>query len=268
MADSDVAVIKSGRFVASGLRGLSSGLVVVLAVAGCAAGGSATAPAESAAITPVAAATASPCPTPAGTVPNVFSVPGEFAELEPRETYWVDPDFDPCTPLRVLYTIPADGWLAWTGTFKPEEGAEDRRVGVSIVTVTNLVVEGCTDHSLADPPVGPTVDDLATALADLGPFVVTSPPSDVTIYGYSGKHLELTLPEMQFSDCVGDEVISWDAPVLSYPFHGYLPRMIEEFWILDVHGSRLVIVANRTPDSAPEAIEEMQAVLDSIQIEP
>jgi hypothetical protein len=215
----------------------------------------------------VAAATGGPCPTPDGTVPNVFGVPGEFPELE-RRTYWVDPDIDSCTSLRVLYTIPAEGWLSWTGTFKPEEGAEDRRVGVSIVTVTNLVVDGCTDHSLANPPVGPPVDDLATALADLRPFLVTSPPSDVTIYGYSGKHLELSLPEVQLSECVEGEVISWAAPVLSYPFHGYLPRMVEEFWILDVDGSRLVIVASRLPDSAPEDIEEMQAVLDSIEIEP
>jgi hypothetical protein len=242
----------------------------VIAMAGCAAGNQAISPAESAAQSRVAAATASPCPTPTETVPNVFSVPGEFPELEPR-TYWVDADIDPCTPLRVLYTIPADGWRAWIGTFKPEEGAllglEERRVGISIVTVTNLVVDGCTDHRLTDPPVGPSVDDLATALADLGPFVVTSPPRDVTIYGYSGKYLELSLPEMQFSECVGGEVISWDADVLSYPFHGYLPRMIEEFWILDVEGSRLVIVASRVADSAPEDIEEMRAILDSIQIE-
>ena len=104
-------------------------------------------------------------------------------------------------------------------------------------------------------------------LADLDPFLVTSPPRDVTIYGYSGKYLVLALPEMQFTDCVGDEVISWDAPVLSYPFRGYLPRLIEEFWILDVRGSRLVVVANHTPDASPEDIAEMEAVLDSIQIE-
>lgn len=246
-------------------------LGIVLAVAGCAASDVATPPADSATISPVAAATPSPCPTPNGTVPSVFSVPGpeDFPPLGPT-TYWVDPDFDSCTPLRVLYTIPADGWLAWTGTFKDGEGpgGEVTRVGVSIVTVTNLVVDGCADHSLADPPVGPTVDDLATALAALPPFVVTSPPGDVTIDGYGGKHLELAVPEMEFSECVDGELISWDAPVLSYPFHGYLPRMIEEFWILDVQGSRLVIVGNRTPDAAPEDIAEWHAVLDSIQIEP
>lgn len=239
-------------------------LGLVVAVAGCEAGDVATttspAPATSA-----GAARATPCPTPTETVPSVFSVPGDFGALEPT-TYWVDPDFDSCTTLRVLYTIPAEGWQAWTGAFK-ESG--DQRVGVSIVTVTNLVVDGCEDHSLADPPVGPTVDDLATALADFPPFVVTSPASDVTIDGYSGKRLELAVPEtLEFTDCVDDELISWDAPILSYPFHGYLPRLIEEFWILDVQGSRLVIIAGSTPDAPPKDVEEMRALLDSIQIEP
>lgn len=237
---------------------------LVVAVVGCEAGDVATTTSAAPATASPVAAPATPCPTPTGTVPSAFSVPGDFGALEPT-TYWVDPDFDSCTPLRVLYTIPAEGWQAWTGAFK-ETG--DQRVGVSIVTVTNLVVDGCADHGLADPPVGPTVDDLATALADLPPFVVTSPPSDVTIYGYSGKHLELAVPEIEFTDCVEDELISWDAPILSYPFHGYLPRLIEEFWILDVQGSRVVIVANWTPDSTPENIGEMRALLDSIQIEP
>jgi hypothetical protein len=48
-----------------------------------------------------------------------FDDPGEFAFLEPR-TYWVDSDDDPCTSLRVLFTVPADGWQAWVGAFKEE----------------------------------------------------------------------------------------------------------------------------------------------------
>ena len=193
-------------------------------------------------------------------------MPGDFAELD-ETTYWVDPDFDTCTPLRALFTIAAPGWLAWTGTFKDDE--EGGHVGISIVTVTNLVVDGCSDHGLADPPVGPSVDDLATALAELRPFVVTSPPSDVTVDGYDGKYLEVRLPETtDLSTCVDGEVISWDAAVLSYPFHGYFVGLIEEFWILDVEGSRLAIIANRSPDSPRADVAEMRAILDSIEIEP
>ena len=257
---------------------LAVGLALV--VAGCGTGGGATtAPATAASPAPTATALgpastapappatpAAPCPTPSVTVPSVFSVPGEFAELD-QETFWVDPDFDTCTSLRALFTIPAPGWLAWTGTFKPDEA--DRHVGISIVTVTNLVVDGCHDHGLANPPVGPSVDDLATALAELEPFVVTSPPSDVTAYGYDGKYLEVRLPEAtDLSTCTGGEVISWDTPVLSYPFHGYFLGLIEEFWILDVEGSRLAIITNRSPDSPRADVAEMRAILDSIEIEP
>jgi hypothetical protein len=90
--------------------------------------------------------------------------------------------------------------------------AKDGHVGVSITTVTNLVRHGCRDHSPADPPVEPTVDDLATALADLARFLVTSPPTAITIYGYSGKHLELAVPrradrgrgdDRRFTECIG-----------------------------------------------------------------
>ena len=117
--------------------------------------------------------------------------------------------------------------------------------------------------------MGPSVDDLATALADLGPLVVSSPPGDVTVHGYSGKHLELRVPETtNFIKCVGGELISWDAPVLSYPFHGYFPGSIEEFWILDVRGSRLVIVAQRSTHSPPGDVAEMRALFNSIEIEP
>jgi hypothetical protein len=93
----------------------------------------------------------------------------------------------------VVYEVPFEGWSQWIGAVKSTDGGD---VGVSITTVTNLVRHGCRDHSWADPPVGPGVDDLAAALADLAPFRVTSPPKDMTIYGYRGKYLELTVPDL------------------------------------------------------------------------
>ena len=261
---------------------------MILLIAGCGAGSGAATLAPTAAnadpTTPTAAPTAAtPAPTdagspatamtqepscapPQGSVPDVFSIPGEFPELEPT-TYSVDPDFDDCTSLRVLFTVPGPGWLQWFGSFKPD--GDDRRVGVSIVDVTNLVADGCKDHLLADPAVGRGVDDLAVALAELAPFEVTSPPSDVRVHGYRGKYLEWQLPaSTDLTKCVNGEVISWDATILSYPFHGYFLGMIEEFWILDVDGTRLVIAANRAPDSSPADVAEMRALLDSIEIQP
>lgn len=193
-----------------------------------------------------------------------------FSPLEPG-TYFIDADTDRPTPLRVVYEIPADAWSSWIGAAK--FGPDDGHVGVSITTVVNLVTDGCRDHYSADPPVGPTVDDLATALSELSPFEVTSPPSDVTVYGYRGKHLELTVPDMAFDRCDAGDLRSWIAPMDAAEegdaFYGYTgPGYREEFWILDVDGTRLMIAAGRSPGSPPEDLAELRAILDSIRIEP
>jgi hypothetical protein len=86
--------------------------------------------------------------------------------------------------------------VQWVGAaFRPREET-DGHVGVSIMTVTNLVRDGCSDHRPADPRVRPSVDDLAAALADLAPFKVTAAPRHVTAFGYRGRHLELTVPDL------------------------------------------------------------------------
>jgi hypothetical protein len=246
------------------------GLALLVALAGCAPGTGTTAPKTSASPAP-----SEPSPTP--TTQDIMELE-PFAPLEPG-TYFIDPDGDPSTPLRVAYEVPAEGWSQWIGAVK---FGDDGHAGVSITTVTNLVQHGCRDHSWADPPVGTSVDDFASALADLAPFRVTSPPKDVTIYGYRGKHLELTVPDLpveevgddrRFTGCEEGTLKSWVAFVDTEPgdaFYGYNgePGRTEEFWILDVDGTRLVIETNWSPASPPEDVAEMRAILDSIWIEP
>lgn len=217
----------------------------------------------------VASPTAPSDPSLTPTIQNVM----DFEPLGPIEpgTYFVDADLDPSTPLRVVYDIPAEGWSNWIGAAK--FGPDDGHVGVSITTVVNLVTDGCRDHLAAVPPVGPTVDDLATALPELAPFEVTTAPEDVTIYGYSGKHLEWIVPDIAFDRCDAGDVRSWIAPMdaaeVGDAYYGYTgPGYREEFWILDVEGTRLMIAAERSPGSPPEDLAELRAVLDSIRIEP
>lgn len=178
----------------------------------------------------------------------------------------------------MVYDVVEEGWSQWGGATKFH--GEDGHVAVSIGTVANLVTHGCKDSSPADPPVGPTVEDLAAALADLAPFRVTSAPADVTMYGYQGKHLELTVPDLpvesdgehgyDFVGCVGGNLSSWIlAGEGGEPYFGYTePGYTEEFWILDVEGTRLMIAAERTPGSPAEYLAEQRAILDSIRIEP
>lgn len=226
---------------------------------------------------PTTPPTTSGDPGPAAGIQNIWDLP-LFAPLE-RGTYFIDPDLDPSTPLRVVYEVPVDGWSMWIGAVK--FGDDDRHVAVSITTVVNLVRDGCRDHSREDPPVGPTVDDLATALADLAPFRVTSPPKDVTAYGFNGRYLELTVPNLpvegsgddrSFTGCSGGDLKSWVAPFDTEPgdaYYGYTGSgYSEEFWILDVEGTRLMIAAERSPGSPPEDLAELRAILETIRIEP
>jgi hypothetical protein len=113
----------------------------------------------------------------------------------------------------------------------------------------------------------------------LAPFKVTSPPKDVTPHGYSGKHLELTVPDLPvnrdlgerfFRGCVERKLMSWIATNLGGGYWGYNsePGRTEEFWILDAEGSRLVIEASWSPDAPRQDLVEMRAILDSIRIYP
>ena len=138
--------------------------------------------------------------------------------------------------------------------------------------------QACHNHSPADPPVGPGVKDLATALTDLAPFKVASAPEGVTFHGFSGEHLELTVPDLPadhegFTGCEDLNLASWMSPSLGPPgdnaFFGYTgPGYREEFWILDVEGTRLMISAGRSEGSPTQDLAEQQDILDSIRIEP
>ena len=219
---------------------------------------------------------AGPTAVPAPTYPaDVMDVP-DFSPLE-AETYFVEPVG---TDIQVFYTIPAEGWLSWFGAFKfgSEADPPNSVIGFGIMNVTNVVQDGCTGHVAADPPVGPTVDDMATALAALTPFVLTKAPSDVTIDGFSGKYLELTVPDIafeefddgnKFTDCTAGELWSYIGKPLSFAAHAYShPGQSEEIWLLNVDGQRLMIVAGKSPGSSDGDIAELRSILDSIDIVP
>ena len=253
-------------------------VAVLLALGACGPGQQAGEPTRSG-----PSATNEQSPTTDPVRPSSTSAPQDIWSFEPWSpieagTYFIDPDLDPSTPLRVVYEVPVEGWSMWIGAVRFQD--DGGHVGVSITTVKNLVTDGCSDHSWAEPPVGPSVVDLAEALATLAPFEVTTPPEDVTIYGYSGKHLVLTVPEPPgdvagdpaFTGCVGRQLKSWVAPFDTEPgdaYYGYTgPGYTEEFWILDVQGTRLMIAAETSSGASETDVAERKAILDTIRIEP
>jgi hypothetical protein len=78
--------------------------------------------------------------------------------------------------------------------------------------------------------------------------------------------------DRSFTGCVEGNLKSWVAAIDTEPgesFYGYTgPGYTEEFWILDVDGTRLVITAERSPGSPRKDLAEQRAILESIQIEP
>jgi len=259
-----------------GLRLLTAAVIVGIA-SGCGSSGAGTT--AKAMITPSPASTPSAAASPPVATPVIQDVMalGEFSKLTPG-TYSIDPDGDPSTPLRVVYEVAADGWQQWIGAAKFSDVGH---TGLSITTVTNLVTDGCRNHSWADPPVGPSVSDLARALSDLAPFQVTAPATDVTVYGFRGKHIEWTVPDLTvegtggnqtFVGCIGGALMSWVAfidTVNGDAFYGYTgPGYREEFWILDVDGTRLMIAAEDSRGSPKKDLAERDEVLASIRIEP
>jgi hypothetical protein len=96
--------------------------------------------------------------------------------------------------------------------------------------------------------------------------------------GYTGQHLQLTVPDLtvtgsgqerHFADCQQDALHTWSGPN-SETFFGYNGEVgrTEDFWILDVDGTRLVLVVSTSPAAPPEDLIEMEALFDSIRIEP
>ena len=123
-----------------------------------------------------------------------------------------------------------------------------------------VYADPCHDHeTLLDPLPGPSAAELADALAGLPGLEVTS-PTDVTLGGYQGKQLTMTAP------ATGDFCRVWELPLGAT--NDVAPGDQQRVWILDVDGQRLVIVAPEPPALTAATKAEVQAVLDSIHIEP
>ena len=148
---------------------------------------------------------------------------------------------------------------------------------VNFWDVTNVYADGC-ESSLLVPPLGTTVDDLATVWATLPGFTATT-PVDITVDGYAGKQVDFSVPDYPTvagapddgghnADCVGGTFVLWEAtghgPGAS--FWAQAPEQQHRLWIIDVDGTRLVISERSTSGTAPEQLADMDEFLASIQI--
>ena len=170
--------------------------------------------------------------------------------------------------VRVTLTV-ADGWIRNGWYINNGGDTRTELTAIQIWAVGATYTDPCQWNSTKlDPPLGPAVDDLATALANQLTREATM--SDATLDGYSGKLVQMTVPEdAVFADCDQGEFRSWVGP--SSPddsrFHQG-PGQHDDVYILDVDGVRLVIDALYYAGSSAADRAALQQMLDTIQIEP
>jgi hypothetical protein len=120
-----------------------------------------------------------------------------------------------------------------------------------------------------DPPVGPTVEDLATALVkQAGPAAIA--PTKVTLGGYSGKKVELSIPsDVDTDTCDEGHFGRWsprDDPHHPGPFT-YGNGQHDTVYIVDVDGTRWVIDTNYLPETSQGNLAELEQLVASIRLD-
>lgn len=175
----------------------------------------------------------------------------------PSQTGCIDPVG--ADSIRFTFSMP-DGWASIMGTILLGQNAPPGGAGLAFNLGGWLYNDPCRhDEASADVPVGLTADDFATALAD-NPLLEVTTPVDVTLGGYSGKYLDLQVPS-DISEC--DAYQAWE-----YWLRAQGPGHRWHLWILDVDGVRVVVESMDYEGTSAEVQAELEAIVDSIQIEP
>ena len=213
----------------------------------------------------------SPSPTIAGPVeptPLATETALPTADLSPFApgTYIVDDPF----PVRLAVTV-GQGWRLWApvgedaaaiykDSYDPPAG-----YGIVVAVIDNVYADACDRFKgQLEPPIGPTPNDLAEALA-AQPQTVSSPITDTMIDGHAGKYLEYSVPTLVGSCNPDFSLHRWSGAAGS---RQALQGESDMVWILDVDGVRVVIDAFSFPGATAADLAELRSIVESIQIGP
>lgn len=230
-------------------------------------------PSPSEAATPAPTATPSPTATPKPTATLVVDarIP-DGAAMKPG-SYVTRPLPAPDDGLSLRFSVPA-GWHGFGDATIFPDGADG--MALQFIDVTSVNSDLCHWQGPDDDvSAGTTVDDLVAALVAQTAYEV-SDPIDVSIGGYSGKRVDVVWPAELFGG-QGSEAPGCDdgvARLWSTSAHGesaIYGQGPAERWqtnILDVDGTRFVIILQDATDTTAEDRAETAKIVDSMVIEP
>jgi hypothetical protein len=168
--------------------------------------------------------------------------------------------------LQVMFDLPT-GWRGSArGVVQADRGAgAPVGAGLSFWIVSNVYADPCRwNATLADPPVGPSVHDLAAALAAQRGHLSgqrLKQPFD----GFDATQLEMRVPpHLDVSSCQKGEFDSWQSTG-GDRFHDG-PGQIDQLWIVNVDGTRLVVDASFFPGTPAHDVRAVFAMARSVQI--
>lgn len=175
------------------------------------------------------------------------------------------------TPASVVFTVPADGWISESNATQISKNVNDDRRALSIrpQIVTHVYGDACKDGGTLSP-VGPTADDLVNALLEQR-SLDASAPREVEIGGYPARRLDLSIPpDLATEECGHPGLIRVWADAAEDDFFAF---RVENFgsarvYVVDVDGEPMAITANHGDEASASEITELDAILDSIRIEP
>jgi len=212
---------------------------------------------------PSLAPTSTPRPTTA-----VPEFPGVSDNVAPGTYLW---SAGASSPADITFTIPA-GWMSRYGIAHKDRGGPGE-IAVGNWIIANVYTDPCHwQGALLDPPVGPTVDDLATALVGQNLRNATAPTS-ATLGGYRAKRVELSIPaDLDRAACDQGVIRTWEAPGEDTALDnndqnlGMHPGQLNVTYIVNVNGARLVIDTWHMPGTSAADLAELDAILASMRI--
>ncbi len=235
----------------------ASASIIAVAVVGCAL---AAVPGETAAVPGVVQAGAGSA-TPRGT-PNL--IVGEVRLDAGR--YLMGGMGDRGRGFAIEITVP-DGWSSLEDfSVRKDYGPTEAQAGpgLGVWPISNRYVNACTDHTLLDPPPGPSIDDLIEAIARQ-PGVTSAEPTAVMIDGYPGKSVEVTVAT-DITTCGAQAFWIWGSA--GDPRFVQGNDEVNRIYVLDIDGTRETFFARIPAMTTATDRAELEGIIASIEIQP
>ena len=225
---------------------------------------------------PTVVPTAAPSPAPTPSASPVADPPTGRLNAG---TYVAHPFGPPNDGMSFTFIVRSNSWEALHGRDVPD--SEESGVvgllrfgesgvptmGMGFHRIRSLNGDPCNHPGTADDvAIGPTVDDLVAGLTSSTEYE-TSDPTDVSLGGYSGKQVVVTMPaDPAAVDQCAEGYVIWNFMEGGFYDNAFGPENRWTLWILDVEGQRVVIRISDFEDSPADLRQELQSIVDSIVI--